>query len=74
MRQHTVFSSPSITASNELYSRWIAVEGNESKTIIEFYDFVVQKTLCRDLFLSDNATRKFDNIKANIVLSKLTAS
>ena len=74
MRQITVISSPSVSGINALHSKWKAIAGNEDKTIGEFYNFIVQKALFRDKFLTENALVTYNNIKANIVLSELTPS
>lgn len=71
---YTTISSPSISGSGILFTKWKAIDGNADKTIDEFYTFISQSSLFRDIFLSENTSETFDNIKVNIVILKLTTS
>ena len=72
MKQLTTITAPNIIdVQQKLVATWRLIDGNEAKTIEEFYAFLASRTLMRDRFLFENTTVEFQHLKAAIILSNL---
>ncbi|WP_352422280.1 hypothetical protein [Proteiniphilum sp.] len=72
MRKQTIISTPSITDTNILVSRWRAIPGNSGKSLSEFYAFLTVESVDRTLFLADHTVESYDDVKGDIVVLKVT--
>lgn len=71
MRKQTIISTPSITDTNVLISKWRSIPGNSNKSLSEFYEFLTIDSVDRTLFLSEYTVESYDDVKGNIVVLKL---
>ena len=69
--QHTTLSAPSFDDAAFL-TKYQAIEGNESKTVVDFYNFLSTPAIRRDMFLFDAI--EYVHLKAKIVISNLIPS
>ncbi|HCC51129.1 MAG TPA: hypothetical protein DEQ30_02995 [Porphyromonadaceae bacterium] len=72
MQKVTVVSTPSISDIDILFTSWISIEGNVSKTRSDFYSFLSQSSVERDMFLYDHTVESYEDVKGNIVVLKVT--
>jgi len=71
--QHTTLSAPTFDDA-ALLTKYKSIEGNESKTVFDFFDFLALRTLHRDMFLYENTSIEYYHLKAKIVLQTLIPS
>ena len=68
--QHTTLSSSSFDHPAFL-TKYQSIEGNESKTAADFFEFLATHTLPRDMFLHENAGPEYNHLKAKIIIQTL---
>jgi hypothetical protein len=72
MQKVTIVSTPSISDIDVLFASWLSIAGNASKTYSDFYSFLSNGTLERDMFLYNHTVESYEDVKGNIVILKVT--
>lgn len=72
MQKVTIISTPSISDIDVLLTYWLAIDGNVSKTRSDFYSFLRNSTLERDMFLYNHTVESYKDVKGNLVVLKVT--